>query len=152
MLQSPQKWVQGFDVGLKALLEAGETGQKIPKAAYARAQERLRIDLVNAQFDLRQANWGVVVLMAGDDRIGINEVVQLLHEWMDARYLDTRIAVEPTVEERQQPPFWRFWNSLPLSGGSACTWGLGVRADPRPAEQGAGPARFGHLPRSREAL
>jgi len=35
---------------------------------------------------------------------------------MDVRYLDTRIAFEPTSAERQRPPFWRFWNGLPASG------------------------------------
>ncbi len=104
-------------MGLKALFKSG-TGKRLrpSRKQYARQQDRLRVDLVNAQFDLRRANLPVVVLIAGDDRIGINEVVQLLHEWMDARYLDTQIAFEPTSAERQRPPFWRFWNSLPASG------------------------------------
>ena len=104
-------------MGLKALLKSGTgTRRRLSKKQYARQRDRLRVDLVNAQFDLRQENKPVVLLIAGDDRIGINEVVHLLHEWMDARYLDTRIAFEPTSEERQRPPFWRFWNGLPASG------------------------------------
>lgn len=104
-------------MGLKALLKTGNGGrQRLSRKQYARRQEQLRVDLVNAQFDLRQAKLPVVVLIAGDDRIGINDVVHLLHEWMDARYLDTQIAFEPTSAERQRPPFWRFWTGLPASG------------------------------------
>ena len=40
----------------------------------------------------------------------------MLHEWMDVRYLDTRIALEPTAEELQHPPFWGFWNNLSPKG------------------------------------
>ncbi len=104
-------------MGLKARFKS-ESGKRrrLSKKQYAHQQDRLRVDLVNAQFDLHRANLPVVVLIAGDDRIGIKEVVHLLHEWMDARYLDTRIAFEPTSVERQRPPFWRFWNSLPPRG------------------------------------
>ena len=104
-------------MGLQAMLKAGNgTEQRISKQQYARQQDRLRVELVNAQFDLRKVNRPVVMLIAGDDRIGINEVVQLLHEWMDARYLDTRIALEPTEDELQQPAFWRFWNTMSPKG------------------------------------
>ncbi|MDH4021649.1 MAG: polyphosphate:AMP phosphotransferase [Gammaproteobacteria bacterium] len=105
------------NVGLKERSRSGSGARRrISKKQYAREQERLRVGLVNAQFDLRQVNRSVVMLIAGDDRIGINEVVHLLHEWMDARYLDTRIAFEATSAERQRPPFWRYWNSLPPGG------------------------------------
>ncbi len=104
-------------MGLKALLKSGSgTRRRLSRKQYGRQQDRLRVDLVNAQFDLRRANLPVVILIAGDDRIGINEVVHLLHEWMDSRYLDTRIALEPTSAERQRPPFWRFWTGLAPSG------------------------------------
>ena len=104
-------------MGLQALLESGRrTEQRISKRQYGRQLERLRVDLVNAQFDLRKQELPVVVLIAGDDRIGVNEVVQVLHEWMDARYLDTHIALEPTPRELQYPPFWPFWRALAPRG------------------------------------
>jgi len=105
------------DVGLKARLKSGsETRRRVSKKQYARQQGPLRVDLINAQFDLRRANRSVVVLITGDDRIGVNEVVHLLHEWMDARYLDTRITFDATHAEGQRPPFWRYWNGLAARG------------------------------------
>jgi len=108
---------RGRRVGLQALFESGfRTEQRISKQQYARQKDRLRVELVNAQFDLQQAKLPVVVLIAGDDRRGVNEIVQLLHEWMDARYLDTRVAQDPTPEELQHPPLWRFWTALAPRG------------------------------------
>jgi len=104
-------------VGLQALLESGlRADQEVSKPHYVRQKERLRIELVNAQFDLQQARLPVLILVSGDDRRGINAVVQLLHEWLDARYLDTTVAPEPSQGDRQRPPYWRFWAALAPRG------------------------------------
>ncbi len=104
-------------MGLQALLESGlRADQEVSKPHYVRQKERLRIELVNAQFDLQQARLPVLILVSGDDRRGINAVVQLLHEWLDARYLDTTVAPEPSQGDRQRPPYWRFWAALAPRG------------------------------------
>lgn len=101
---------------MKSKLNAAAASAAVSRKKYTRWRDRFRVELVNAQFDLREAKKSVVILIAGDDRIGINEVVHLLHEWMDARYIDTQIAFGPTDEERQRPPFWRYWRDLAPRG------------------------------------
>lgn len=98
------------------MLEDLPTPPRISRTEYERAQGRLRVDLVNAQYELRGKHFPVIVLIAGDDRVAVNESVQLLHDWMDARFLVTRVFIEPTEEERQRPRFWRYWRALPAHG------------------------------------
>lgn len=98
------------------MLDELPTPSRVPKAEYERAQVPLRVDLINAQYELRGKHFPVIVLLAGDDRVAVNESVQLLHDWMDARYLVTRVFEEPTDEERQRPRFWRYWRALPPHG------------------------------------
>lgn len=102
-------------MGLKRWLRRdARAGKRISRAVYARQEDRLRVGLVNAQFDLRRAGLSVILLVAGDDRPGVDEVVKLLHEWMDARYLDTRVLGEQ--DDGGRPPLWKFWNDLAPRG------------------------------------
>ncbi len=57
-----------------------------------------------------------MILLAGTDRAGSEQVVDVLHEWMDARYLDTWFSGSGTAEETERPMFWRFWRLLPPNG------------------------------------
>lgn len=98
------------------MLEAAELGRSVSRETYEARLPQLRVDLLNAQFDLRKANFPVVLLVAGDDRIGCNGVVNVLHEWMDARYLQTHAFGRPSDEERERPRFWRYWRALPRRG------------------------------------
>ena len=59
----------------------------------------LRVDLVNAQYDLRDADFPVVVIVAGDDRIAANEVVNRLNEWLDTRFIRTHVMGERSEAE-----------------------------------------------------
>ncbi len=98
------------------MLEAAEQGLKVSKNEYAAAESELRVDLINAQYDLQSADFSVVLVIAGDDRIGMNEIIQFMHEWMDARYLETHIFHLPSREELERPRFWRYWRALPPKG------------------------------------
>ncbi|HMB70733.1 MAG TPA: polyphosphate:AMP phosphotransferase [bacterium] len=98
------------------MFEDAEVGHELSKDEYRTAQETLRVDLLNAQFDLRSADFSVLVIVSGDDRFGRSEVVDLLHEWMDARYLVTNVFSAPTDEERERPRLWRYWRGLPPRG------------------------------------
>ena len=42
--------------------------------------------------------------------------MNLLHEWMDPRWLHTHAYGEPSDEERERPEHWRFWRDLPPKG------------------------------------
>ena len=90
------------------VFEAPESERRISKADYAARVSELRVGLLNAQFDLQDANFPVLVLIAGDDRQGCEELLDTLHVWMDARYIDNEVFLKPTDEERQRPKFWRY--------------------------------------------
>jgi polyphosphate:AMP phosphotransferase len=57
-----------------------------------------------------------VVLLTGDDRAGVNEVLHRLHEWMDARYIQTHAFSAESDEGPERPRLWRYWNALPRNG------------------------------------
>lgn len=95
-------------------LEQG--GNKPSKEEYAAAVPRMRVDLVNAQYDLQSADFAVLVNLVGDDRQGCEEIVDLLHEWMDGRYIKTRFFGEHSEAARERPYFWRYWHELPPKG------------------------------------
>jgi polyphosphate kinase 2 (PPK2 family) len=58
----------------------------------------------------------VVLVIAGTDRLGGADLINLLHEWMDARYIEANIFEKPSEEELEQPRFWRYWRALPAKG------------------------------------
>jgi polyphosphate:AMP phosphotransferase len=98
------------------VLEAAETGSRITKDEFDDAVPKLRLDLVNAQYDLQKADFSVVIVIGGNDRLGCEHLVNRLHEWMDARYMGTHVLEKFTEEERQRPRFWRYWLALPPCG------------------------------------
>jgi polyphosphate:AMP phosphotransferase len=98
------------------VFETAELGNAVTRADYEARAPGLRVDLINAQYDLREAGFSVVVLLTGDDRAGVNEVLNLLHEWMDARFVHTVAFGPRSEEERQRPRFWRYWKELPRKG------------------------------------
>lgn len=107
------------------MLAAAEVGNRLSKDEYRAIVPDLRVGLVNAQYDLRNADFPLIVLVAGDDRIAANAVVNRLNEWMDTRYLRTYVFREPSAEEQDRPRFWRLWKSMPPRGRTAL-WAGGL--------------------------
>lgn len=107
------------------MLAAAEVGNRLSKQEYKQVVPDLRVGLVNAQYDLRNADFPVVIVVAGDDRIAANAVVNRLNEWMDARYLRTYVFRERSGAERERPRFWRLWQSMPPKGRTA-VWAGGL--------------------------
>lgn len=99
------------------MLEAAEVGNAISKEEYRAAVPQLRLDLVNAQYELRDADFPVVIFIGGDDRIAANEVVNRLDEWLDGRFVDTHVFAEFSQDEAERPRLWRVWRALPPRGG-----------------------------------
>lgn len=124
------------------MLEVSEVGNKVSKADYKAAVPDLRVGLINAQYDLRDADFPVIIWIAGDDRIAANEMVNRLNEWMDARYAATRVFLDPTEEEAQRPQLWRLWRSIPPKGRSAIFVGGLMRAASLRAEGEIGEPDF----------
>ena len=73
------------------MLEVCEVGNKVSRDEYDEAIPELRVGLINAQYDLRGADFPVIIWIAGDDRLAANELVNRLNEWMDSRFADTRV-------------------------------------------------------------
>jgi polyphosphate:AMP phosphotransferase len=98
------------------MLEAAELGNKLGKEEYKQIVSELRVQLVNAQYDLRAADFSVLVLIAGDDRLAGNAVVNRINEWMDARFIETHVMGPFTEEEAMRPRYWRVWQNMAPKG------------------------------------
>jgi polyphosphate:AMP phosphotransferase len=98
------------------MFEAAEVGRKLSKSDYKAQVPRLRSELLDAQQQLREAPFPVIVLFAGVDTAGKGETVNLLNEWMDPRWIVTRGYTDPSGEERERPRLWRYWRDLPPRG------------------------------------
>jgi polyphosphate:AMP phosphotransferase len=99
------------------MFESAEIGHKIDKQTYERELPALREALLDAQYDLiSQHRFPVIILIGGVDGAGRSESVGLLNQWMDPRHIETHGMGEPSDEERDRPPMWRFWRVLPPNG------------------------------------
>jgi polyphosphate:AMP phosphotransferase len=98
------------------VFEAAELGHKINKKDYENIEPQLRMELLEVQQELRKAPFPVIVLFSGVDGAGKSETVNLLNSWMDPRWTLTRAYTERSEEERERPPYWRYWRDLPPKG------------------------------------
>jgi polyphosphate:AMP phosphotransferase len=99
------------------MFEAAELGRTVSSKDYKAQVPALREELLDVQSRLREAGRSsVIVLFGGVDGAGKSEIVNLLNEWMDPRWLVTRAYGPPSDEERERPEYWRFWRDLPARG------------------------------------
>ena len=98
------------------MFEAAEVGHELGKAEYQRLEPELRARLINAQYRLRPAGFPVMIVVPGDDHPGCDDVLQMLNEWLDARFVETNAYPPPTEAERGFPRFWRSWRELTPNG------------------------------------
>jgi polyphosphate:AMP phosphotransferase len=105
------------------MFETAELGHKLSKKEYDEQEPGLRTALLQAQEELKSASFPVIIIIGGVDGAGKGETVNLLHEWMDARYLQAVAFGPPTDEERERPEAWRFWRVLPPKGRTGILFG-----------------------------
>ncbi len=98
------------------MFEAAELGCKVSREEFDAMAPALRSELLDLQQQLRGADFPVIVVFAGVDGAGKNESVNLLNEWMDPRWIDTRAYGPASDEERERPAYWRYWRDLPPKG------------------------------------
>ena len=98
------------------MFEAAELGHEISKPDYVKQVPAIRAGLLQAQRDLIEARVPLILIVSGADGAGKSETVNRLHEWFDPRGLETSVFGPTSDEERDRPPFWRFWRSLPPRG------------------------------------
>ncbi len=89
------------------------------KRAYEARVPALREALVQLQVALQPAPFPVLLVIAGDDASGRGEIVNILNGWLDPRGVETFAFHDLTDEERERPPMWRYWRSLPPRGRMA---------------------------------
>ncbi|MDR1163758.1 MAG: polyphosphate:AMP phosphotransferase [Candidatus Accumulibacter sp.] len=99
------------------MFESAELGHTVDKETFKEEVPRLRAALLDAQFEHQQkAAFPIVLLISGLDGAGKGETINILHEWMDPRFILTRAFSDPSEEERKYPYMWRFWQALPPKG------------------------------------
>src|SRR5262249_17986044 len=98
------------------MFESAEVGNVIDKETYNEEEPKLRAALLQAQKELADANFSVLILVGGVETAGKSETVNLLMEWLDARGIQTHALGEPSDEEAERPPMWRWWRLLPAKG------------------------------------
>ena len=98
------------------MFEAAEVGRTIAKEVWDAEVPKLRAELLEAQLALRSTRVPVIVIVSGGDGAGKGETVNRLHEWLDTRGLETHVFGPLSDEERDRPPYWRFWRTLPARG------------------------------------
>jgi polyphosphate:AMP phosphotransferase len=98
------------------MLANAELGRTLTQKRYDAALPKLRASLLSAHFELRKRKYPVIVIVSGADGAGKGEVVHRLNEWLDPRGVATYAFWEPSDEERERPPYWRFWRALPGRG------------------------------------
>ncbi len=98
------------------MFEVAELGHKVAKKEYNARVPELRTELLLVQEELRSADFPVLVLISGADGAGKGSAVNLINEWLDPRYVRTHAFGPPTDEERERPPYWRYWLTLPAKG------------------------------------
>ena len=98
------------------MFETAELGRKLSKKDYDAQEPVLRTALLDVQEELKRAPFPVIILIGGVDGAGKGETVNLLHEWMDPRYLEAHAFGPRSDEEAERPEAWRFWRLLPPRG------------------------------------
>jgi hypothetical protein len=99
------------------MFESAALSHDLSKQDFDKVEPRLREDLLDAQFDLVEARRkSVLILINGSDGAGKGELLGRFYEWLDPHHLDTLSYFSPTQDERQRPPYWRFWRDMPGHG------------------------------------
>ena len=105
------------------MFEAAELGHVVTKPEYEKEVPLLRAGLLDAQGELAKAKVPLILIVSGADGGGKSETVNRLHEWFDPRGLQTNVFGPLTQEEKDRPPYWRFWMALPPRGSVGIFFG-----------------------------
>jgi len=98
------------------MFEALETGKHLTEEQFKAQRAELRPALLEAQFELAERDYPLIVVMGGFDGAGKGAVVHRFNEWMDPRLIETHALWMHSDEEETRPYFWRFWRRLPPRG------------------------------------
>jgi polyphosphate:AMP phosphotransferase len=106
------------------MFEWADTQPEISEEAYRSAVDKLRMELLDAQYDLLEnKKFPVILVIGGVDGAGKGETVNLLNEWMDPRHIHTHAFGPPNDVESELPYMYRFWQALPPKGSVGMLFG-----------------------------
>ncbi len=101
-----------------------EADPSLSKEAFKPLEARLRVALLNAQYQrLQKADKTLLIVIAGIDGAGKGATVNLLNEWMDPRHIKTLAYGPREGAALERPPFWRYWHDLPPKGSTGIVFG-----------------------------
>lgn len=98
------------------MFESVELGQKVGKKEFEKEALELRTRLIKAQYNLKNFNGPVILIISGLDGAGKGDLGNFLSEQIDVRYLKIATFWDETDEQTKRPYYWRYWNSLPERG------------------------------------
>lgn len=99
------------------IFRSAEKPVSMPDAEFRKRKDGLRLDLIALQQRIRaEARFPVIVVLAGVKGAGVIDTLNVINTWMDPRWVETHAFEDPSDEERERPPFWRYWRSLPAAG------------------------------------
>jgi polyphosphate:AMP phosphotransferase len=99
------------------IFRAAEKPQSMADSEFRKLKDDLRLDLIKLQQRIRaDARFPVIVVLAGVKGAGVIDTLNVVNTWMDPRWVETHAFEEPSDEESERPPFWRYWRSLPRAG------------------------------------
>ena len=112
------------------MFEAAEIGATLSDAAFRKAKDRLRLELIEGQQTVRKmGQFPIILVVAGVRGAGVIDTLNLLNTWMDPRWIESIAEDAREKGEQRLPPFWRYWHTLPASGTMGLYLG-GWYADP----------------------
>lgn len=99
------------------MFQTAELGQSVPKKEFKQREIVLRGQLLETQQKLRKdGRFPVLVDFSGVRGAGKGTSINVLNEWMDARWINTQAFNADEYDQRGRPFFWRFWRNLPPRG------------------------------------
>ncbi len=105
------------------MFEAIELGRSLSKKEFKTEEERFRVELLQLQRQLAEANIATLIIVSGVEGGGKGDVVDSLNKWFDSRGIETHAFWDETDEERERPEAWRYWRRLPARGSIGIMFG-----------------------------
>jgi polyphosphate:AMP phosphotransferase len=99
------------------MFESAEIEHDIDKATFEERLPQLRTNILNAQFELIEAQaFPTILLFSGMEGTGVVDTLTNAYTVLDARHVIASAFDRPTEEESERPRMWRYWHMLPPKG------------------------------------
>jgi polyphosphate:AMP phosphotransferase len=98
------------------MLESFEKAEILSKSEYTEELNRLRTQLIDAQYEFKKYKRPMIVILTGLDGAGKGELVNFMADIMDTRLIETSTFWQETDEEKERPYYYRYWNAMPAGG------------------------------------